>query len=63
MTEILDGERSAFAEFLAMALDIIETDMQRVESSLVTRDVAVLADAAHRLLKGRWPRARPAVRS
>jgi PAS domain S-box-containing protein len=49
MTEILDGERSAFAEFLAMALDVIDTDMQRVESSLVTRDVAVLAAAAHRL--------------
>jgi CheY-like chemotaxis protein/HPt (histidine-containing phosphotransfer) domain-containing protein len=49
VAEILDGERRAFSEFLGMAIDVIEVDLQRIARSIQTHDVTVAAEAAHRL--------------
>jgi two-component system sensor histidine kinase/response regulator len=49
ISEIIAGERLAFAEFLTMASDLIDADLRRLERCLATHDTTVAADASHRL--------------
>jgi light-regulated signal transduction histidine kinase (bacteriophytochrome)/CheY-like chemotaxis protein/HPt (histidine-containing phosphotransfer) domain-containing protein len=49
IAEIATGERRAFREFLNMAVEVVEADLRRIESSLRTRDARLAAEAAHRM--------------
>ncbi len=49
VAEVVDGERRAFREFLALAIGVMESDLQRIENGVLARDATTVSDAAHRL--------------